>query len=152
MRAEAPASPFASMNQWSRRKESSALSPITNFFFFLFFLPLTFPTSHYQQRDVTRLILLRFISIVIVPGTSADNSATKRGRACSWLKPLVASTDNDTPVFYFSYELNTKALFLWKQLVEHGVSYRREAIVPQYSRLLRTLPRRLKVARFHRIR
>ncbi|KAF2802482.1 uncharacterized protein BDZ99DRAFT_576851 [Mytilinidion resinicola] len=45
------------------------------------------------------------IDIVIVPAAFSQFKIAERRETCSWLKPLVAATTNDTRVLYFAYDL-----------------------------------------------
>lgn len=61
-------------------------------------------------------------SIVIIPGAFTKYSNKERQEACSWLKPLVVATVNDTRVLYFLYDLNLNGKSIWEQLVGYGIS------------------------------
>lgn len=61
---------------------------------------------------------LRKGSIVVVPGLWVPYSPEKVSEECSWLKLLVASTDNDTRVFIFKYEIEPNETgSVWHQLL-----------------------------------
>lgn len=60
-------------------------------------------------------------SIVVIPGVWTPYTQEQRKQACSWLKPLVAATSNDTRVFFYNYELDLDQTSLWQQLIEHGL-------------------------------
>ncbi|KAI0811535.1 hypothetical protein GGR55DRAFT_105033 [Xylaria sp. FL0064] len=45
------------------------------------------------------------VDIVVIPGLWAEHAPDNVSRRCSWLKLLVASTDNDTRVFIFKYDI-----------------------------------------------
>lgn len=60
-------------------------------------------------------------SIVVIPGLWAQDVLGKENRQCTWLKLLVASTDNDTRVFVFRYDIEPREDgVLWHQLLGLG--------------------------------
>lgn len=65
---------------------------------------------------------LTLFSIVIIPAAFSHYGANERREACSWLKPLVVATANDTRVLYFAYDLDVDAGSIWRQLINHGLT------------------------------
>lgn len=55
---------------------------------------------------------------MVIPGVWAQHTPDKASKQCSWLKLLVASTDNDTRVFIFKYDIeNIEDGSVWHQLL-----------------------------------
>ena len=60
---------------------------------------------------------------MVIPGLWTQHVSEKESKQCSWLKLLVASTDNDTRVFIFKYDIQTKTGEdgnVWHQLLALG--------------------------------
>ncbi|KUJ18843.1 uncharacterized protein LY89DRAFT_780838 [Mollisia scopiformis] len=62
------------------------------------------------------------IDIVIIPAAWTLLTIEQQKQSCSWLKPLVAATQNDTRVLFFSYELDVNGTSLWNQLLDQSSS------------------------------
>lgn len=62
-------------------------------------------------------------SIVVVPGLWAQGCPKDEEKSCSWLKLLLASTDQDTRVFIFTYDIDPTGAedgHVWHQLLLFG--------------------------------
>ncbi|KAG8362497.1 hypothetical protein FVEN_g60 [Fusarium venenatum] len=65
------------------------------------------------------------IDIVVVPGLWAQGCPKNEENSCSWLKLLLASTDQDTRVFIFTYDIDSTGAedgHVWHQLLVLGGS------------------------------
>lgn len=62
-------------------------------------------------------------SIVVIPALSITDTADHRRTQCSWLKLLIASTDEDTRVFLFHWSINPRGSVkgnVWLQILDHA--------------------------------
>ncbi|KAM0267930.1 hypothetical protein ACHAPA_005528 [Fusarium lateritium] len=80
-----------------------------------------------EFRQVYHLSELRApddgIDIVVVPGLWAQGCPKNESTSCSWLKLLTASTDQDTRVFIFTYDIDSTGAedgHVWHQLLFLG--------------------------------